>query len=205
MSHSQLFLGIALLCFSATLAFFISFRKQEHSQTEKLSITSPLARERTSSRNSRSSQLPLSDRKIRHSDPTNYEVSASDASLRELSERIEADSRSRLEKMTQKYQLSANQRRKIFPLLVSYHAEFQEGLIVNGSTASAPRGDHLASEIYPVLSPSQQEPYQEALLADNEWWGDIIGQLREDLDRALDAGELDLITEPLVPAPDEEK
>ncbi len=198
MTRSQFILGAALLCVSGTLAFFISFRDQEKKQIIA-PAASPTQSPQPSVRSQRSSPLLLSDRKIEKVDPTIYEVSVSDLSLRELGQRIEIDSRERLKKMTARYQLSPNQRREIFPLLVRHHAEYQEGLIVNGSTTSGPGDKKLASEIYPILDPSQQEDYQETLLADNEWWGEIIGQLREDLDQALDAGEVELITEPAEP------
>lgn len=199
MTRSQFFLSIALLCLSTTLAFFISFREREQRQTSKKLRPLSESRERFSSRHYRPRDLPLSDHHIRSVDRTNYEVSVSNPTLQDLGKKIEADSRKRLQKMTTQYHLSANQRRQIFPLLVSYHAEFQEGLIVNGSTAIAPRRTELASEIYPILNPHQQERYQETLLSDNEWWGDIISQLREDLDQALEVGELDLVTEPIEP------
>ena len=195
MTRSQFILGATLLCVSGTLAFFISFRNQEKKQLVA-SASSTTQNSKSTIRSKRTSPLLLSDRKNENIDPTLYEVSVSDLSLQELGQKIEADSRERLEKMTLRYQLSPNQRREIFPLLVRHHAEFQEGLIVNGSSTTGPGEKQLASEIFPILDPSQQEDYQETLLADNEWWGEIIGQLREDLDEALDAGEVELITEP---------
>ncbi len=207
MTRSQFFLGLALLCVSGTLAFFISFRQQEARPSDHLTPTSKTsANERSAyaQRSHRSSPLPLSDRMIEDLDPTNYEVSVTDQGLSELGQRIESDARERLQTMTERYQLSVNQRREIFPLLVSYHAEYQEGLIVNGSSSSPPPSGNLASAIYPVLDPNQQENFQEALLADNEWWGDVIGQLREDLDGALSAGEIDLISEQIENLPKSE-
>jgi hypothetical protein len=118
-------------------------------------------------------------------DPTNYEVTVSDLELEEVGLRIERESRERLRKLTDRYQLTANQRREAFPLLVSYHADYTDGLIVNGFEARPPRAEHLSSELYLILDLTQQETYQEDVLADNEWWGEILGQLRSDLDRSL--------------------
>jgi hypothetical protein len=194
MTRSQFILGTALLCVSGTLAFFISFREQENSQGRSIAAAGSSQIE---ARSHRSSPLPLSKRKIERMEATDYQVSVSDLGLSSLGQKIEADSRQRLQKMTDRYQLTANQRREIFPLLVSHHPEFTEGFIVNGSSSRKPGKESLSSEIYPLLDLPQQEAYQQALLADNDWWGDVIGQLREDLDGALDAGEVELITEPV--------
>ncbi|MFT7173306.1 MAG: hypothetical protein ACI9NQ_001526 [Paracoccaceae bacterium] len=200
MTRSQFILGIALLCVSGTLAFFISFREQESKRVgpQATAANSSAAHPVTpSKRSERSTPLSLSKRKIEKMDPTSYEVSVSDLALQVVAGKIERESRQRLKEMTERYQLSANQRREVFPLLVSHHPDFQNGLIVNGSTARSPGETNLASDLYPLLDLAQQEAYQEALLADNEWWGEIIGQLREDLDGALADGEIDLITEPI--------
>lgn len=205
MTRSQFILGIALLCVSGTLAFFISFREQESkkSGTQTTAANSSSSHSVTpSKRSDRSTPLPLSKRTIEKMDPTYYEVSVSDLALQVTAGKIERESRQRLQEMTKRYQLSANQRREIFPLLVSHHPDFQDGLIVNGSIARNPGKTNLASDLYPLLDLAQQEAYQEALLADNEWWGEIIGQLREDLDGALEDGEIDLITEPVDTLPD---
>ncbi|MDB4265305.1 hypothetical protein N9891_01000 [bacterium] len=201
MTRSQFILGAALLCVSGTLAFYISFRDQEH---KPLRVTHPTPSEQTvvrSQRYDRGAPLPLSVREIERIDPTHHEVTVSDPDLQEIGEKIQKEARKRLRDLTLRYQLSANQRREIFPLLVSHHPNFQDGLLANGSTALSPGETSLASQIYPFLDLAQQEAYQVAVLADNDWWSDIIGQLREDLDGALDAGEVDLITEPAETSP----
>ena len=195
MTPSQFILGTALLCVSGTLAFFISFREQGTKSTETALGDSPNHVQHRSPRSQRSTPLPFGKTNQAVMDPTNHEVSVSELSLQSLSEKIEADSRQRLQKMTELYQLTANQRREIFPLLVSHHPEFQEGLIVNGSAASRPTESKLASEVYPLLDLTQQEAYQETLLAGNDWWSEIIEQLRDDLDKALESGEVEIITE----------
>jgi hypothetical protein len=206
MTRSQFILGIALLCVSGTLAFFISFREREikhNLAADEASSTRPPVQ--ASHRSEHSSSLPLSKRKIEEIDPTNYEVTVTNLDLQGVGKKIERESRVRLREMTGRYQLTANQRREIFPLLVSHHADFQEGLIVNGFVARNPGATKLAGQIYPVLDSIQQEAYQEELLADNEWWGDIIGQLREELDGALESGEVEVVTESVPTLPTSKK
>ncbi|MDB4566343.1 hypothetical protein N9Z99_07520, partial [Akkermansiaceae bacterium] len=48
-----------------------------------------------------------------------------------------------------------------------------------------PRSNSLSSELYLIFDLTQQEIYQEDVEADNKWWGEILGQLRSDLDRSL--------------------
>jgi hypothetical protein len=112
-------------------------------------------------------------------DSTNYEVTVSNIELEEVGRRIERESQEQLRKLTDRYQLTANQRREAFPLLVSYHADYTDGLIVNGFKAQPPRTNNLSSELYLIFDLTQQEIYQEDVEADNKW------QLRSDLDRSL--------------------
>jgi hypothetical protein len=56
---------------------------------------------------------------------------------------------------------------------------------VNGFEAQPPRTNNLSSELYLIFDLTQQEIYQEDVEADNKWWGEILGQLRSDLDRSL--------------------
>jgi len=205
MTRSQFILGIALLCVSGTLAFFISFREHDNKRAESNSVestTDPSSTATSSRRIDRSTPLPLSSRNVEKMDPTIYEVTVSDISLHEVGQQIERETRERLQQMTERYQLTPNQRREVFPLLVSHHPDFQEGIIVNGFVAGNPDESNLASDLYPLLDLTQQEAYQEDLLADNEWWGEIIGQLRADLDGALESGEVEVVTEPIDTLPE---
>ncbi len=191
MHKSRLLLFLVLLGGSGLIAFLTASRDEPTGK--ELSKTSPVPSKqpepRPSKRSEISSPLPLDERKIEQMDPTNYEVTVSDLELEEVGLRIERESRERLRKLTDRYQLTANQRREAFPLLVSYHADYTDGLIVNGFEARPPRAEHLSSELYLILDLTQQETYQEDVLADNEWWGEILGQLRADLDRSLYSGD----------------
>ena len=195
MTRSQFVLGAALLCVSGTVAFMISFRHQEERLTgQMLTNAGHDSAPQLSLRSQRDAPLPLENRSRVLTDATHYEVSVSDTSLSEVGAKIERESKVRLQAMTDQLQLTPNQRRQIFPLLVQHHADFTEGLIVNGRSADTPLHDSFAAGAYPVLDLVQQETYQEFLLADNEFWGEIISQWREDLDGAFESGEVDLAT-----------
>lgn len=198
MTRSQFFLSMTLLCVSGTLAFMVSFRARETANGRPSLLTEETP-ERLSSRvrprEIEPRALLLSPRRVETVDPTHYEVTVDDLALQDTGSKIERESLERLRSMTDQYQFTPNQRRQIFPLLVAHHADFSEGLIVNGFPAPSPEESTLAEQIYPLLDLTQQENYQKNLLADVDWWSDVIGQLRDDLDRAYENGEVDLITE----------
>lgn len=136
-------------------------------------------------------------------DPTNHDVMVWDLALMERGQKIERDSLARLQELTNRYQLTANQRREGFPLLVRHHPDYLEGLIVNGVPTEAPEGRDFASEFAEILNLTQRELYQEDLVADRAWWNDVLGQIRDDLDGVripLDDREPDH-DEPVRPAP----
>ena len=199
MNKFQLLLVTSLLLLSGFTAYLISSARKISNLSPVSGVHHTSEPRKSGANNQRQSNkshpLLFSDINNRPQDPTNYEVTVSELSLQEVGLEIEQDSQARLREMTERYQLTANQRREIFPLLVSYHAHFQDGLIVNGFAAEPPNEDGLASAIYPILDLNQKEIYQEDLLANQEWWGEFIEQLREDLDGALTNGEVDLIIE----------
>ncbi|MFT6864019.1 MAG: hypothetical protein ACJAVK_002581 [Akkermansiaceae bacterium] len=186
MNHSKSLLFLALLGGSGIVTYLATSRKAPEHDPKQLKVTDsvrPLIR--PSRRSESTAPLPLDKRKIERMDATNYEVTVSDIAINDVGRKIERESRERLRQLTNRYQLTANQRREAFPLLVSYHADYTEGLIVNGFTALPPRANQLTSELYLIMDLFQQETYQEDVLADNEWWGEIIDQLRSDLDHSL--------------------
>lgn len=196
MTRSQFLLSMTLLCVAGTLAFITTFRHREATNSNLSQIlrthdTPP----RVSTRETEPPALLLSPKRQEKVDPTYYEVTVSQIELQDTGSKIERESLLRLEQMTNRYQLTPNQRRQIFPILVSHHADFSQGLIVNGLPAPGPEDESLPEQIYPLLDLTQQENYQQDVLAESDWWGDILGQLRDDLDTAFETGEVDLVTE----------
>lgn len=196
MTRSQFLLSMTLLCVAGTLAFIITFRHREATNSNLSQILQARSNTpRLSTRETEPPALLLSPKRLEKVDPTFYEVTVSQIELQESGAKIERESLLRLEQMTNRYQLTPNQRRQIFPILVSHHADFSPGLIVNGLQAPGPEDESLPEQIYPLLDLTQQENYQQDVLAESDWWGDILGQLRDDLDSAFEAGEVDLVTD----------
>jgi hypothetical protein len=193
MNKPRFILFIALLGGSGLAAYLAAShdpaKKNEVAQTPPAPST--FQEQQSSKRSEISAPLPLDKRRVEQMDPTNYEVTVSNIELEEIGLRIERESQEQLRKLTDRYQLTANQRREAFPLLVSYHADYTDGLIVNGFEAQPPRTNSLSSELYLIFDLTQQEIYQEDVEADNKWWGEILGQLRSDLDRSLYSTDLE--------------
>ena len=59
--------------------------------------------------------------------------------------------------------------------------------------------------MYPLLNEDQQEDLEDDILADNEWWSEILSQLRNELDEAISTGEIIPTIDPIptsdTPAP----
>jgi hypothetical protein len=187
MNKPRFILFIALLGGSGLAAYLTSSREpaKQNGALQNPSAVKTSQEQKSSKRSEISAPLPLDNRKVEEMDSTNYEVTVSNINLEEVGRRIERESQEQLRKLTDRYQLTANQRREAFPLLVSYHADYTDGLIVNGFKAQPPRTNNLSSELYLIFDLTQQEIYQEDVEADNKWWGEILGQLRSDLDRSL--------------------
>ncbi|MDA7919836.1 hypothetical protein N9Z10_04085 [Akkermansiaceae bacterium] len=187
MNKPRFILFIALLGGSGLAAYLASSREpaKQNGALQNSSAMKKPQEQKSSKRSEISAPLPLDNRKVEEMDSTNYEVTVSNINLEEVGRRIERESQEQLRKLTDRYQLTANQRREAFPLLVSYHADYTDGLIVNGFKAQPPRTNNLSSELYLIFDLTQQEIYQEDVEADNKWWGEILGQLRSDLDRSL--------------------
>ncbi len=198
MSRSQFILGVALLCVSGALAFVVTYSGgMESGRTTGLQNGNQADNNsRLQRRNAlRQPLASLRSRKTPEFDSTNYEITVSDLRLTPLASTIEKVSLGKLERMTDRYRLSPNQRRSIFPLLVSHHPDFVDGLVINGVTGRHPTSASLATDVFPVLDVVQQEAFQNDILADDRWWGEILAQLREDLDGALESGEEEIIVD----------
>lgn len=198
MTRSQFILGIALLVVAGTLAFTVSFKNQEELAQRSSLATSEKAQQSPSSASYINTGSKKRSQRIstRAADRTRYEVSVADLSQKTLAQKIQRSSISQLEEMTDRYQLTGTQRRQLFPLLAKHHPEFIEGMMINGQSPASPSENaQLASEVYPLLDPTQQDLYQDDLLSEDQWWSEIISQLRDDLDQAIESGEMIAVDE----------
>lgn len=189
MTLSRPALFLALLAVSGTVAYHFAGDHEgdpepDERQSDLTSTPSPIRPAPNGP-----TAIPRSDRPLlldeppmQKADPTHHEVTVADLSLRDLGEKIERESRTRLQELTDRYQLSANQRRETFPLLVSHHPDYTEGLIVNGFHTESPGDLDFASRFSAILNLNQQELFQEDLGADQAWWRDVLAQIREDLE-----------------------
>lgn len=194
MSRSQFILGIALLVVSATLTFTISFENDDQPNADPAVAQNSRGASPTRVRQTGSTRgMGSSSRR----DRTFYEVTVSDRNLLSVADLVQEESLQKLEALTERYDLTTSQRRGIFPLIAARHPQFQEGLVINGSSipTQSPTSS-LESAMYPLLDEEQQEDLEDDALADDEWWSEIISQLREDLDEAISTGELIPTIEP---------
>lgn len=194
MTRSQFILAIALLVVAGTIAFTVSFRKQERRDQDRIAKALKARHNQAISNfSASSSSRKASNQRVaeRSTDRTRYEVSAVVFSQQEIAEKVQRESLAQLEEMTSRYQLTGTQRRQLFALLAKHHNNFQDGMVVNGQSLYRPAsGEQLASEVYPLLDPSQQDLYQDDILSKDQWWSEIITQLRDDLDGAIESGEM---------------
>lgn len=189
MSRSQFILGVALLVVSATVAFTISFR-DHHPSTSPSALVNDGDQSPNPSRVRQIGSSPIPEPSPRR-DQTFYEVTVSDRALAPIAKVVKEESLQQLEALTDRYNLTTSQRRSIFPLIAARHPQYQDGLVINGSLIP-PSGDttSLESAMHPLLQEDQQEKLEDDILSRNEWWGEIISQLRDDLDEAISSGEM---------------
>ncbi|MDA7514546.1 hypothetical protein N8513_00950 [bacterium] len=210
MSRSQFILGVTLLVVAGTLAFSISFFRSDDyrqspsadsSQTsQKDSGRKSVSMDRSPSRSSRTVSSRSTDSSRHDLGLTIASISGlSDATLNQVNSivnRTRQESREELDKLTEQYHLSTEQRREIFPLIVAHHDQAHPAILVNGqSLPTISGGSTLNNDIYPILDSDQQDALAEAAIDDDAWWKDVVGQLEDDLNGAIDSGEMIAVTD----------
>ena len=199
MSRSQFTLGITMLVVAGTLAFSISFLQSDDYQAagDQPFASSQTAPERklvnldqSRSRAARANSSRIVDSSDLDLDLTSSSISnLTDADLQKVNaivNRTRQESRNKLDKLTEKYYLTNNQRRDIFPLIVAHHKQAHPAILVNGQPL--PRvniGSTLNDSIYIELDSDQQDALTEATIDDEAWWKDVVGQLEDDLNDAI--------------------
>lgn len=199
MTRSQLILGTALLVVSGTVAFTTSYRSQSphlvnpqtHKRSPKIEPSKDHPKRLRSHKDFRTGERA----KI---DDTYYEISVARDEDRERALIIEQDSRDKLEKLTNRYDLTPMQRREIFPIIAGFHPNFREGMLVNGQ--SVPHSDYRAELntsayafeefLHPIFDPIQQELLEIDVESKTRWWEDVKNQLETDLQLAIETGEM---------------
>ena len=204
MSRSQFTLVITMLVIAGTLAFSISFLQSDDYQAAG---DQPLASSQNASQRklvnlnqSRSRAARANSSRIVNSSDLDLDLTSSsisnltDADLQKVNaivNRTRQESRNKLDKLTEKYYLTNNQRRDIFPLIVAHHKQAHPAILVNGQPL--PRvniGSTLNDSIYIELDSDQQDALTEATIDDEAWWKDVVGQLEDDLNDAISNGAM---------------
>jgi len=203
MSRTQFAISIALLVVSGTLAFVISFSdgdgKSAHQHQENNATS-------TSERSSvgvapKSKAYHINEVSVGQRtdiDRTVYEVTVAREEDRESAIRIEEESRERLKKLTERYKLTKNQRREVYPVIAGFHPLFRAGMLVNGQTVpheqyraeAATSSTAFEDTLYPLLDIYQQENLRQDILGKVSLRDSINGQFVDDTNLAFDIGEL---------------
>lgn len=199
-----------MLVVAGTLAFTISFINSEdktRAQANEGARSHLTNDHRPSMRVERSRERSLRARATRSDDAARYDLGLTDDSISRLSDQhlaqanaiifgTRSHARQKLESLTEKYNLSDDQRRQIFPLIVAHSNQAHPAMLVNGNSLPyvAP-GSTLDESIYSLLDSDQQSALAEAAVDDDAWWKDVVGQLEDDLDEAIDNGEMIAVTD----------
>ena len=199
-----------MLVVAGTLAFTISFVRSEDRQLalkqgKSSGVSSPKNSSSSSSAASsseHSQSFRVNKRKLRPADPSRYDLKLTPASVSHLSDdqvlqateivsRARENSRKKLEQLTDQYNLSNSQRKEIFPLIVAHQPEAHPAMVAGGSyLPSVAAGTTLEESLFPYFDEEQQDALSEAALDHDAWWKDVVGQLENDLDQAIETGEM---------------
>ena len=201
MSRSHFALAIALLVIAATMVFVKTFPDAPAVENRTQSARA-LTPERPGGGVALEPSHVSKPRTPRPETGTRLEIGFSPATLATLTDdqrrqalgfaaRAEADARATLDALTEKYELTRQQRRDLFPIVAAHTPSYHPSMTVDGvSVAPAPAGSSLEEEIHGELDPDQQAVLEDAMVDDIKWWQEIASQLEDDLNQAIDAGEV---------------
>ena len=118
------------------------------------------------------------------SDILSLDEDASIQSLENLS-RLKAQSERRLKQLEQNLFLSPDQSRQIYSLIARSSPLFTPGIVVNGSNQPAISPSVASGEVHDLLDSNQQEDFVEDILAEKEWWDELVIDLEAEIDADL--------------------
>lgn len=191
MQRSSFILGVALFVVAATLAITITLREPAESEvvtTSRPSSRAPDARPRP---RASSSGLQIAGKRSnrRASNPPRFSVSApashpDGALLAEKARMVENESRAHLERLSEKLELTGEQRRRLFPILARTSEHYDPALVISGlQLGSSPLSGVAGNrELNQVLDPPQRDQLIEEAMTDQILWEEIIDKLRRRLD-----------------------
>ncbi|MEJ6580725.1 MAG: hypothetical protein QNL33_16890 [Akkermansiaceae bacterium] len=198
MSRLKFILIVAMLVAVGTLVFSITQGKSD-AKRRGADNKSP---NQTQKSNLESKSVPQSKRTARISNSDRYELRLADGSTSRLGEQdlalanaiiseTEKQARQKLDSLSAHYFLTNSQRQQIFPLIIAHSDQAHPSMLVDGQPLPAiSPGMSLNESLYGLLDADQQDKLAESAIADDAWWKDVVGQLENDLDQAIDNGEM---------------
>ena len=203
MSRTAFVLAVTLLVVAASAVFTMTFDRANEGTLnaenagsrggpngKSLSLRSNDEAKRVVSSSGRSSTLSLSKSAISHLDKSQLRQ------VERILARTRSDARQKLAKYQERYKLTKEQRRDIFPFIVAYHNQAHPKMIVNGQPLpSITPGSTLDETIAGFLDSAQQDALAKDVADHNAWWEDVVGQLETDLDTAISNGEVAPVAE----------
>jgi len=181
MRRPNLILGLLLLGVAAAVGFYASQPNTPAPQGEALAATKSAQHARTVDPDDRPAQTRREPR-----EPLSIEAPHSESpeiSIR--AQRIDADTRRRLEALTERLDLSPGQQRRIYPLLARSNPGFDESSTIRGAIIVGPPGRITKTTaddyIQGLLDPEQRLEQEIAAAQDDIWWTHVIAKLEKDL------------------------
>ena len=213
MRFGNLIFGVALLLVATTLAITITFRDDPESPSARQpqDENSPTLR-KTGNLPSRgfagspSGRASSSDRAPRQRLPQveDLEVAMDDSPAsraltpdqrQDIAKRlpwVKQNAISRLDRMTERLDLTPRQRHKVFPQLLRSTTGYHPAMVINYPAGTSLPSEELADNdkspdevIHDSLDPGQQEDFLQQKLDDQAWWEEIVAQLEEDFDASV--------------------
>lgn len=199
MNRSSFILGMALLVVAITLAVTITVRNAprdagevvEAGSTEKNSSGNRAFRAGDSADFDRPSRLtPRASRGI--DERVSYRVQLPSeqsallpvderAELTDRAARVEGKARAQLERMTEEFELTGEQRRKMFPMLVRSTAGFDPRMQVGGVYLESDPKTLPDEEMHDVLDSEQRDQLVDEEIKRQLWWQEIFARLEKEL------------------------
>jgi hypothetical protein len=102
----------------------------------------------------------------------------------ELTERaaiVESKAREQLERMTEEFDLSGEQRRKMFPMLARSMAGFDPRMLVGGSYLEVETGVLPDEKMHEMLDGEQRVQLEDDEIDRQLWWQDVFSRLEREL------------------------
>ena len=231
MKLSNLIFGVALLLVAATLALTITFRNNPDDENEipskggktdyaKRGTATPALRTSAGSSTGRPNSTRGSQRRLPEVEDLEVTIDDGPATRgmtptqrQEVAKRlpwVKKNALLRLDRMTDRLDLTPSQRQKVFPQLLRSTNGYHPAMIINYPPQVATPTESIAESeqtpdeiIHDSLEPEQQDDFIQQKLDDQAWWEEIVAQLEEDFDASVPTEESPVAAGQAPPTPGE--